>query len=104
MKLRRRSYYGFGAQGDLGAFRLEPVLTRPQRVAVTVDGTNIGDWYVPAGHARDTWRDTDFELPATVTAGKEHISITLTAKDDTHWDEYTYWAFTYTAQAASPPH
>ena len=94
--LRRRSYYGFGADGDLCGPRPTPLLTETQRVRVKVDGVAVGDWYVPAGHARDAWRDTDFEIPAAATQGKTSITIKLSAQDDTHWDEYTYWVFAYT--------
>jgi len=95
VKLRRRSYYAFGAKGPLGGGRPEPVLTPAQRVRVTVDGEDAGSWSIPAGHARDTWRDTEFELPARLTAGKERITITLTAEAGTAWDEYTYWVYSY---------
>lgn len=95
MKLRRRSYYGFGAK--VPEERAEPgsIMTVAQRVAVAVDGKPAGDWYVPIGHARDTWRDTEFEIPAKLTQGKERVTITLTAKNGTEWDEYTYWVYSY---------
>ncbi len=95
VKLRRRSYYAFGAKGPLGGGRPEPVLTKTQRVRVRVNGEDAGSWYIPAGHARATWRDTDFEIPGSLTAGKEHLTITLTADDGTTWDEYTYWVYSY---------
>ncbi|HIJ65834.1 MAG TPA: DUF2961 domain-containing protein [Candidatus Hydrogenedentes bacterium] len=97
VRLRRRSYYGFDAHGDLGPGRPEPLFTDPQRVTVSADGAELGDWYIPAGHARDTWRDTDFELPGNVTQGKERVTVTLTAKNGARWDEYTYWVYVYTA-------
>lgn len=94
-RLVRRSYYAFGAKGDLGPARPDPVLIPAQRVEVLVDGARVGEWYAPAGHARDAWRDTQFEIPASVTQGKERIAVTLRAKDGLRWDEYTYWAYSY---------
>ncbi|MBI3118739.1 MAG: DUF2961 domain-containing protein [Candidatus Hydrogenedentes bacterium] len=98
VKLRRRGYYGVGSEGDLGPKRKNPIFTPAQRVTVQVDGETVADWYVPAGHARDTWRDTEFEIPARYTQGKEQITVTLIAKNKTQWDAYTYWAFCYKAK------
>ena len=95
VKLRRRSYYGFGAKGGLGGGRPEPVLTPEQRVRVSVDGEDAGTWRIPAGHARDTWRDTEFEIPARLTKGKERLSIVLAADNGSAWDDYTYWVYSY---------
>jgi hypothetical protein len=99
VKLRRRSYYGFGAQGDLYAERKKMLLTQPQRVEVKVDGQTIGDWYLTARHARATWLDSDFEIPAEATRNKERIRISLRSKDGTRWDEYTYWVYAYISEA-----
>lgn len=95
VKLRRRSYYGFGAVGSMGGGRPEPVLTQAQRVRVTVDGEDAGSWYLPTGHARATWRETEFEIPKNLTQGKEQLKITLTSEEGTAWDEYTYWVYSY---------
>ena len=92
--IRRRSYYGFGADGGMGAVRPEPVLTDAQQVTVIVDGDIAGVWYVPAGHARDTWRDVQFELPPRVTIGKEALDITLQTDEGTACDAYHYWVLT----------
>jgi hypothetical protein len=92
--IRRRSYYGFGADGGLGAVRPKPVLTDKQRVRVLVDGEPVGVWHVPAGHARDTWRDLQFELPARATIGKETLDVTLQTDEGTACDAYHYWVFT----------
>ena len=95
VKLRRRSYYGFGAKGDLSDQREEPTFTSAQRVRVEVDGKSVGEWFLPAGHARDTWLDSDFAIPAEATRGKKQIRIALSSLDSTHWDEYTYWIYSY---------
>ena len=94
-RLRRRSYYGFEANGDIVPNPPKPVLTPGQRVQVAVDGEPAGEWYVPSGHARETWRDTDFDIPAALTEGKSTVTVTLTALDGTHWDAYTYWVYSY---------
>lgn len=93
--LRRRSYYGFEADGEIVANPPDPVLIPKQRVRVEVDGEMAGEWYVPAGHARETWRDTEFHIAKALTQGKDTVEIRLTALDGTHWDEYTYWVYSY---------
>ncbi len=98
VKLRRRSYCGFGSEGDLEENRTNPVLTAPQAVEVFIDGQKAGEWTIPSGHARRAWRDTDFEIPAEFTTGKTSISITLRAANNTLWDEYTYWIYTYRSE------
>ena len=96
VKIRRRSYFGFGADKEkLGQHRPEPVFVKTQIVTVNIDGVDAGKWYIPANHARDSWRDTEFELPPALTANKEKLIVTLTAEDDTCWDEYTYWVYCY---------
>jgi hypothetical protein len=103
-RLRRRSYFGFGATGEMGTIRETPNLTHAQRVKVSVDGEDVGEWYVPAGHGRQAWRDTEFELPASVTAGKKTVSITLQSLNQTLWDEYMYWIYSYVrAETKAPP-
>ncbi len=103
VKLRRRSYYGFGSHGELGKERKNPVTTVSQRVKVLVDGRDVGDWYVPAGHARATWRETEFEIPSEFTKGKQRLSIALRTEDGVQWDEYTYWVYTYVTESAAKP-
>jgi hypothetical protein len=45
--------------------------------------------------ARSAWLDSDFEIPAEVTAGKSEIQIKLAAHNGSRWDEFTYWVFSY---------
>jgi hypothetical protein len=97
VKLRRRSDYSIGATGDLSPGRKAPAFTPAQRVAVSVNGKAVGGWYLPQRHARETWLDSEFEIPASFTHGRDRIRITLTAKDDTRWDAYTYWVYSYAA-------
>lgn len=96
VKLRRRSYYGIDTKEDMVTLiRKKPIFTLPQTVEVKIDGQPAGDWSLPVAHARDTWRDTDFEIPARLTSGKDKITITLSSKNQTRWDEYTYWVYSY---------
>jgi hypothetical protein len=48
-----------------------------QSARVAVDGTAVGTWYQPLGNADQRWLDDSFELPASLTAGKRSLTITL---------------------------
>ena len=49
-----------------------------QRAEVTVDGKNAGTWLEPLGNTGHRWLDDDFVLPASFTAAKSHLVVTLT--------------------------
>jgi len=93
VKLRRRSYYGFGAKEPLLADRKRPIFAAKQAVDVAVDGKAVGTWAFPKRHARATWLDSDFEIPAPATRGKRKITVCLTSVGGSQWDEYTYWVY-----------
>jgi D-arabinan exo alpha-(1,3)/(1,5)-arabinofuranosidase (non-reducing end) len=68
-----------------------------QRADVIVDGQPVGAWYVAGNNPFDQWRDTDFLIPPTVTAGKTTITVTLRfVSSSLDWNEFTYWAYTLT--------
>ena len=95
VKLRRRSAYDFGAFSKQVGEKRKARFTARQRVAVSVDGVEVGEWHISPRHARDTWLDTDFEIPKHATQGKERVTIALTNKLETPWDEYAYWIYSY---------
>ncbi len=95
LKLRRRSSYDFGASSEQAGKKTKGRFTSRQQVAVSVDGIEVGDWYISPRHARATWLDTDFEIPREATRHKERATITLTNKLESAWDEYAYWIYSY---------
>lgn len=48
-----------------------------QRAAVSVDGVAVGQWLQPLANPYHRWLDDGFQLPASATAGKSRITITL---------------------------
>ena len=68
-----------------------------QRADLVVDGQPVGPWYVAGNNPFDQWRDTDFLIPPTATAGKTAITVTLRfVSSSLDWNEFTYWAYTLT--------
>jgi hypothetical protein len=77
-------------------------LSNVQRANVYVDGALIPDapWYVcdlPAP-VETAFVDTDFEIPAAYTRGKDHISVRVehvAAQKVDSSNEYYYWVYSY---------
>lgn len=70
------------------------------RGQVSVDGQPVGVWYSPGNNPFKAWRDEEFLLPASATAGKSKVTIRIDAKADPHappgapaWNEFHYWVF-----------
>ena len=77
-----------------------------QRATVLVDGRFAGTWYNAGasprtGHGTDRcWRDDDFPLPRSLTAGKSSITITIVAETtssppNTVWTAASYSLFSF---------
>jgi hypothetical protein len=73
-----------------------------QRTNVYVDGQLVADvpWYVCdlAASPETAFRDTDFEIPATYTKGKDRVTIKLqhvAGQNENATNEYYYWAYSY---------
>lgn len=49
-----------------------------QSAAVSVNGVAAGTWLQPLGNGIARWLDDSYALPASVTAGKSSITVTLT--------------------------
>jgi len=92
-KLRRR-YDGEWPPGEPEAGARTRVVA-PQEAIVSVDGREVGRWYLPGHHARRTWMEDEFEIPAAFTAGKDRVHVRLAAANETGWNEYRYWVFSY---------
>lgn len=64
-----------------------------QAAGVTVDGEPAGTWTQPLGNAVRRWLDDSYQLPASLTAGKEELTITLTpAAGSPAWSAAAYHA------------
>jgi Protein of unknown function (DUF2961) len=77
--------------------RIDPEIGA-QVAAVSVNGTPIGNWAANPVQAAGAWADESIEIPASVTAGQSHITVTSSfvssAKD---FNEFTYWADSHVA-------
>jgi hypothetical protein len=82
VRLRRRLDYGIGNQN----------------ADVYVDGARVGTWY-RAGSNSARWRDDDFIIPASLTKGKNQITIRVAfISSDSDWNEFTYWLYSLIGQ------
>jgi hypothetical protein len=73
---------------DIGAGR--------QAAVVRVDGAPAGTWYSADVNPQVRWAELDFEIPASLTAGKDEITVELDAADSpTPWTAFEYRAFCY---------
>lgn len=73
-----------------------------QTVKVFVDGAEVGLWhFVQSSFApvSQSWVETDFEIPAILTAGKSRINVRLeyvpSDGNNGEVNEFYYWAFCY---------
>ena len=78
-----------------------------QRADVYLDGSFAGTWYDAGassrmgvdGHRR-CWRDEDFPLPASLTAGKSSVNVRIafaptTDPQDSEWTAFRYSMFSF---------
>jgi hypothetical protein len=69
-----------------------------QNADVYVDGARVGTWY-RAGSNSARWRDDDFIIPASLTKGKNQITIRVAfISSDSDWNEFTYWLYSLIGQ------
>ena len=48
-----------------------------QRAEVLVNGASAGIWLTPGDNTSKRWVDSDFTIPASLTAGKSRLAIEL---------------------------
>lgn len=73
-----------------------------QSADVAVDGTPAGNWIQPRSNNSHRWLDDTYLLPASVTAGKPKITVTLTpVPDSPPWTASHYHVETLTAPSDS---
>ena len=96
IKIRRMlDYSPPDVPGQELAKREKPLFAPGESARVLVDGTDVGEWYEPAHHARLAWLEDDFEIPAQFTAGKKKVRIRLEVAPGTSWSAFQYRAYTY---------
>ncbi len=67
-----------------------------QRAEIFVDGMAAGTWYDAGENDYHSFRESEFLIPAFMTAGKSSITIsTVNTSIESDWSEYHYWAYTY---------
>ena len=64
-----------------------------QQARVLVGGVDAGTWYTPESSQTLRWAEDDFVLPASATAGKVVLEITIQVEGKVPWTEYAYWAY-----------
>jgi hypothetical protein len=71
--------------------RLLDQATGNQRAHVYADGILVGDWLTPGSNADHSWREEDFMIPSSITAGKASLSIEIHfVSSDKDWNEFQY--------------
>lgn len=64
-----------------------------QRATVLVNGKRVGEWLQPLGNTHARWLEDSVELPASATAGKSSVTVTIRpAPDGPPWSAATYRA------------
>jgi hypothetical protein len=67
-----------------------------QKARVYVNGRLAGTWYVAGANPYHRWGDTDFLIPAALTAGKNTITVRIQYSAGASLADYAYWAYTIT--------
>ncbi len=71
--------------------RLLDQATGNQRAHVFANGTLVGDWLTPGSNSDHAWREEDFVIPGSITAGKSSVSIEISfVSSDSDWNEFQY--------------
>jgi len=76
--------------------RRSDVTVRHQTSRVFVDGEELGLWYNEAGNIHHQWRDSEFLIPASHTAGKSSLAVRLEFHvSSIDWNEFYYWVYSW---------
>lgn len=63
-----------------------------QRADILVDGVKVAEWAPLDAAGSCRWRDQSVDLPASATAGKDHITIrNRFVSSDNDYNEFRYW-------------
>ena len=65
-----------------------------QRASVFANGVLVGDWLTAGSNLAHAWREDDFAIPGSMTAGETAIAIEIRfVSSDVDWTEFEYEAF-----------
>lgn len=65
-----------------------------QAANVFVDGALVGTWYYAGSNTYYCWRDSEFMIPASYTAGKSSIQVRIQFLSSVvDWNEFDYWIY-----------
>jgi hypothetical protein len=68
---------------------------QPQSASVTIDNTPVGTWYKAGSNTAHRWREDEFMIPSSATAGKTSITLHLVCTPGAPaLSEFKYWAYT----------
>jgi hypothetical protein len=74
--------------------RLLDQATGNQRASVFANGVLVGDWLTAGSNLAHAWREDDFAIPGSMTAGETAIAIEIRfVSSDVDWTEFEYEAF-----------
>lgn len=62
-----------------------------QDASVYVDGQFVGTWYDPGINTKMRFKESEFRIPESFTAGKDSITVKILVKSD-YWTEFNYSA------------
>jgi hypothetical protein len=74
---------------------------RPQRVVVTIDDNNLGEWYDSSGNTALRWRDSELMIPRAYVNGKTSVTVRITPVTGSTWTAYRYEMFSVAGSAVS---
>jgi hypothetical protein len=68
--------------------------TGNQRAQVYVNGALAGEWLTAGSNFNHSWREDDFSIPASMTAGASSLAIEVRfVSSDIDWNEFGYEAY-----------
>jgi len=71
---------------------------KDQSARVLVDGEPLPSlWRTPGWNTVKRWRDTEYEIPARYTSGRESINLLIQVEqgEQNRWSEFFYWVYCY---------
>jgi hypothetical protein len=71
---------------------------KDQKAYVYVDGLRMSTpWFTLGWNTSKRWKDTEYEIPARYTSGKDEITVSIEVieGDRNPWTEYYYWIYCY---------
>ena len=90
--------FTMGIDPNNAGARLTRVLdyrTGNQEAEVFVDGSYVGSWYTPGRNTYRFWLEQGIDIPASITAGNDTISVTINYAGGEEWNAYEFKSWSY---------